>query len=580
MKNNHILNIRQKERQKKWRTAIQAVVVALLTLALVKAVFLLNKHEDNALAMNNDQGFVALSYFGVSRGESSKYVSQQNLDKQLALLKKQGYETISQQQIIDFYKEGKLLPEKALYLSFEDGRTDSSIFAQKVLEKLNYKATMYTYANKMDTKDTKFLKPHHLKLMENSGYWELGSNGYRLTYINIFNDEGQSLGMIDENDMPNKMMIEYYNHYLMDFLRNEYMIPVETRIEMEKRITEDYRLMQEIYEEDFGQVPKSYAIMHANALYNNMDPLVENINDTHIKQLFSMHFNQEYTAFNDALADIYNLSRLQVSPYWPTNHLMMKIQQASRGDMQFAIGDEEQVSKWHVTNGAAEFLNNTVILTSQPSKEAKMTLQQKLPAKYRLAFDLNGHVVGEQAVVLQGDAGQSLRIMLKDNEMIVVEKQQGQKEQELMRQKLEEIEWSGEDYAFNKATVYSYDDTQRGSRIEEDEYPRTLKKRRHVEMIADDSGITLNVDDKQLIVIKSETDWLNTTVSFTAAQSKKETGHEQYADDIYDTVIENIKITDASNQVIYTNEYTKSAKVKYNLSTWFNNVIDFFIKTF
>ncbi|MBH9787547.1 polysaccharide deacetylase, partial [Clostridioides difficile] len=192
----------------------------------------------------------------------------------------------------------------------------------------------------------KFLKPKDLKLMEKSGYWEMGSNGYRLTYINIFNDKGQSLGVIDENNVPNKTTIEYYNHYLMDFIRNQYMIPSETRQEMEARIKKDYNLMQDIYHEELGEVPKAYAIMHANSLYNNMDPLVESVNNKEIKDKFRMHFNLELGAYNDKEADIYNLSRLQVSPYWSTNHVMMKIRQASRQNIQFKIGDQEVAQHW------------------------------------------------------------------------------------------------------------------------------------------------------------------------------------------------------------------------------------------
>ncbi|CAM5335291.1 Polysaccharide deacetylase OS=Lysinibacillus sphaericus OX=1421 GN=LS41612_05135 PE=4 SV=1 [Lysinibacillus sphaericus] len=69
--------------------------------------------------------------------------------------------------------------------------------------------------------------------------------------------------------MPNKTTIEYYNHYLMDFIRNQFMIPSETRKEMETRIKKDYKLMHDIYEEKLDKVPKAYAIMHANALYND-----------------------------------------------------------------------------------------------------------------------------------------------------------------------------------------------------------------------------------------------------------------------------------------------------------------------
>ncbi|WP_342559167.1 polysaccharide deacetylase family protein [Metasolibacillus sp. FSL K6-0083] len=581
-KNNTVLNPQSKNRKKVIRSIIQAVIVILLATILIRAIFLINKFEEETIPLINEDGFVALSYFGVSRGESPKYVSKGNLDKQLSLLEKQGYQTISQQDIIDFYEQGKPLPEKALYLSFEDGRTDSSIFAQKILEKLNYKATMYTYANKMDTKDTKFLKPKHLKLMEDSGFWELGSNGYRLTYINVFNDEGQSLGVIDENDVPDKMMIEYYNHYLMDFIRDEYMIPTETRAEMEARIATDYQLMHDIYTETLDEMPKAYAIMHANSLYNNMDSLVENANDQHIKELYKMHFNLEQDAYNESDADIYNLSRLQVSPYWSTNHLMMKIQQASNKNVEFEIGDSKLAEQWTLANGAAEFLNNEIILTSLPATEGTLFLKEAMPESYNFEFDFYGNVVGEQSVYINYDATTNsyIRVMLKDNEIIIYEKQPNKQESEIERHMLAEVKWSGEDYAFNKATVYSYNDTQRGSRIDEEEYPRNLKNRRHLSLQVGRGEFKLTVDQELSANISINDTIQGGQIGFGASYSKKDTTHEQYADDIYDTVIENIKITDVEEQIVFTNQYTKFDRVKYNITTWFNSLVDFFIETF
>ncbi|PTB82033.1 polysaccharide deacetylase, partial [Alloalcanivorax venustensis] len=171
----------KKNRWKIIRSIVQFIIVFFLAVILIKAIFLTEKRTAEAVPLNNKDGFIALSYFGVSRNDSPKYVSKKNLEEQLTLLKKQGFQTITQKDILDFYKKDKPLPKKALYLSFEDGRTDSSIFAQNIIEKLNYKATMFTYANKMATRDSKFLKPKDLKLMKRSGYWELGSNGYRLT---------------------------------------------------------------------------------------------------------------------------------------------------------------------------------------------------------------------------------------------------------------------------------------------------------------------------------------------------------------------------------------------------------------
>ncbi|KOS63874.1 polysaccharide deacetylase family protein [Lysinibacillus sp. FJAT-14222] len=579
---NVVLNPAKKNRRKIIRSIVQSIIVVFLAILLIRVVFLTEKRVEETVPLENKDGFIALSYFGVSRGESPKYVSKENLKKQLALLESQGYQTITQQDILDFYQKNKPLPEKALYLSFEDGRTDSSIFAQNIMEDLNYKATMFTYANKMDTRDNKFLKPKDLLLMEKSGYWELGSNGYRLTYINIYNDKGQSLGVIDENNVPNKTTIEYYNHYLMDFIRNQYMIPSETRQEMEKRIQKDYQLMHDIYEEKLEEVPKTYAIMHANSLYNNMDPLVESANDKQIKDIFSMHFNLELGAYNDADTDLYNLSRLQVSPYWSTNHVMMKIRQASKQNVEFEVGDHQQAKEWSIINGAAEFENNEITLTSAPSSEGRIILKEALPKQYNINFAFKGNVVGQQSIYLNYDEKNNsyIRVALIDNKIVVSEKLPGAGVVEKERFPLNEIKWNEEEYAFNKATVYNYQDTQKGSRIDEEEYPRNLTKTRVFNIAVNKDKIKIDVDKAVSKTIQVNPDIQGSQIGFGALFSKKETSHEQYADDIYDTFIEDILITDVNDHTLFTNQYTNFDKVKHKTKTIFNNVVDFFIETF
>src|SRR5690606_37928133 len=132
-----------------------------------------------------DQGFIAVSYSGVARTGTDDLIAKKQLKEQLRVLREHGYVTISQQDILDYYTKGTSLPQKALFLSFEDGRNDSALFAQPYLEGNNFKATMLTYANKMGASEAKVLQPKQLLKMSKKGFWEIGSNGYRLTYINI-----------------------------------------------------------------------------------------------------------------------------------------------------------------------------------------------------------------------------------------------------------------------------------------------------------------------------------------------------------------------------------------------------------
>ena len=569
-----------KNKRKTLKVIIQLLIVSLLIVFFIKSVFINSEYTPlPSKNMTNSDGYIALSYFGVDRNGSAKYISKNELKRQLTYLKEQGFETISQQQIIDFHQKGIALPEKALFLSFEDGRNDSSIFSQKTLEELNYKATMFTYANKMDTKDTKFLKPIHLEAMLESGYWELGSNGNRLTYINVFNAKGQYLGEIDENNVPDKTTIEYYNHYLMDYLRNEYMIPKETKKEMEYRITTEYEKMKEIYEDKFGYIPKAYAIMHSNSLYNNMEKSVEFINDKMIHEYFAIHFNRDLISYNNRKEDLNNLNRLQVAPWWPVNHLLMKIQNDSKWPLEFIIGDVNIKKKWSVANGAGEFDENKMILTTEPGKEVKATLKEKLPPSFIANFRLKGSVMGEQSIfVMNSDGEELIKIILKKNKLYVKENNKSKEKQLKYMKPLNEINWNGEDYAFSKATQYDYLETQQGARIDKDEYPSTLNNDRNIKLEIDNQFLHIKVDNKEIIEIPFLSNSSSYKLAFGGSAIHRKTSNEQHIDTIYDSIIEDLVVI--SDEKTFYGATTNNDTFFRSISRWFSKVIDFFIEVF
>lgn len=579
----NVLNYQKKERRKIIRSILQVILFFILIIIVAKEIFFLQKYEPAVHgASDKDSGFIALSYFGIDRTGTPKYVAKEKLDKQLTALHNQGYVTVSQQDIINYYTNGKKLPEKALFLAFEDGRNDSSIFAQDVLEKLNYKATIYTYSNKMGVSDTKFLQPDDLKSLQSSEYWEIGSNGNRLTYINVFDSNGNPLGMIDENEIPDKTKIEYYNHYLMDFIRDEFMIPVETRTEMEKRIRHEYSTMQKTYKSSLGFVPKTYAIMHANSLYHDMNSLVEDVNNQEIRNTFQMHFNLEGDAYNGKNTDLYNLSRLQVSPYWSTNHLLMKIQKDSEQQIQFQLGNKEIAKDWSITRGAAEFVDHQIILTSPPSEEGLIVLNEEIPSNYSLDLTLKGNIVGEQNVYLRYDEVNNtyLKLSLKNNSLFVFEKLKNKEEEQIALYSLDEVTWDGEDYAFNKATNYSYQDTQAGSRIDEEEYPRTIPGNRKINLTLANNKLRIVIDNGDIDkTVKLDTSHTSNKFALGSLYVEKKTSYEQYADGIYDAIFEEITIT-SNGTTVYSNAYNGIEKVFNKTEEVFNIIVDYFIETF
>ncbi|MDF2879069.1 MAG: glycoside hydrolase [Clostridia bacterium] len=178
----------RKDIKKLVRGIFQGIVLLLITYIIVTALLTFERYTPYGLenSIDGDKGFIAISYFGVDRTGDETLISTKRLEEHLKALKTSGYVTITQQDIIDYYEKGKKLPEKSLFLIFEDGRRDTAIFAQKIMEDYNYRGTMLTYADKFEEKDRKFLMPDELIGLEESTFWELGTNGYRLEYINVF----------------------------------------------------------------------------------------------------------------------------------------------------------------------------------------------------------------------------------------------------------------------------------------------------------------------------------------------------------------------------------------------------------
>ena len=326
---------RRKYRVKLRRTILEIICLLGIIGLLINAFFTLTTYRpftadqiDQNAAGGADTGFVALSYFGVNRkGDSSSLIGVPLLREHLKALHQQGYVTVTQQDILDYYEQGKPLPSRALFLMFEDGRRDTAIFSQPILEEFNFLGNMMTYAENFVRQDLTFLHPEELRELEKTTYWQLGTNGYRLQFINVFDRYDNYIGEIDPRrfNMMKPALSRRYNHYLMDFIRDKYGVPKESTNRMYYRIGYDYERLEELYREGIGYVPGLYVLMHANTGAYGNNPLVSQTNGQWIHKLFRMNFNREGYSFNQRNSSLYDLTRMQPQPDWSVNHLLMRI---------------------------------------------------------------------------------------------------------------------------------------------------------------------------------------------------------------------------------------------------------------
>ena len=432
----------RKDKIKVVRAVLEGLVLLALLVAVIRALGVSKSYRpydasDPEVVSGEDHGFITVSYFGVDRQGTDTLISTTQLNEQLKALHDLGYVTISQQDILDYYQKGTALPDKALFLMFEDGRRDTALFAGKILEKYNFKATILSYADKFAEKDPKFLSAKDLKDLEKTGFWELGTNGYRLSYINCYDRYGRFLSEMtsDEFVRVNQYLGRDYNHYLMDYIRDEDRVPVESRTEMEHRITQDYRYMEEIYTDQLGTMPELYCLMHSNTGRFGNNESVSAVNAENIEDLFSMNFNRDGYAYNDRSSSIYDLTRIQPQASWSTNHLLMRIRDDLPADqkqeIRFVEGKpkiaDRETALWELDHGAVEYKNDHIILTSRPQGDGAIVLKECAAEDVTVDVELKGNKIGTQTVYLRAseDLSSGILVALQNNHLVVSEKNGG-----------------------------------------------------------------------------------------------------------------------------------------------------------
>ncbi len=550
---------KKKDRIKIARGILQGVILIILLIAIIKALFSFSVYEpynSYKVSNNQDSGFIAVSYFGVDRAGNDTLISTKRLDEQLKALKNNGYVTITQKDVVDYYLKGKALPTKSLFLLFEDGRRDTAIFSQKIIEEYNLKATMLTYADKFEKEDSKFLSSNELLELVDSSYWELGTNGYRLKYINAFDKDSNYLGNLNSVEFAESAssMERDYNHYLMDYIRDEYNIPKESYEEMKQRIDSDYKALSKVYTKEISQVPKLYALMHSNTGQFGTNDKVSEINGKWIKELFNMNFNREGFSLNTIDSSIYDLTRIQPQSYWSTNHLLMRILDDTKQDIEFVVGDKEKASKFKEVSGKAEFKDDTIILTSLSEGKGILKLLNSDTYKdVNVSTILNGNIIGSQGIYLRAndDQSDSLCVRLMNNVISIIENSKG-----------------------SSNVIFSLD----LSKNKEEKFDIRDGGSRKVDITLVNDKISIDIDGTNIAKDLDVTNENQGSVYLESAWGEYGYSQRNIADDVYDGVFKKFRITDVNDNELYDSSLKGVDSIFYSLRNFTDKIIDWFIK--
>ncbi|TWH47698.1 glycoside hydrolase [Sporomusa sp. KB1] len=609
-----------KDRKKMVRVVFQLlfifaiIAIAIVTLLTLKAY---KPYTAQSAKFSGDKGFVALSYFGVERIGKQNIIGIGRLQEHLQALKDLGYVTITQQDILDYYQSGKELPEKSLFLIFEDGRRDTAIFSQKILEELNFKATMLTYPEKFDKKDPKFLVPEELTELEKTTYWEMGTNGYRLAFINVFDRYDNYLGELVplEHAGVAPYLGRKYNHYLMDYIRDEYGVPKESYTRMKERISHDYQAVRDIYTQSIGYVPGTYILMHSNTGQFGNNDKVSAVNEYWMKTLFTMNFNREGFTFNQRNSSIYDLTRMQPQPYWYPNHLLMRIKYDINQDLDFVNGNLNKQRKWDTRKGALEIQDETMILTSLPKDQGLVRLKNSNDFEdIKLSVRLKGNKFGLQRIYLRADEDlkRFLSVYILSNVLYVTE-QNGSAEKELFKLNLDQhdgktilsipedkkaaeltalttlLQYANSPEKAKAYTVRLENKTREvaptvpeGAAPYIPEISVHAKGDRRVALSLKGDKLTIIVDDKEAVSDLPVTNTKVGAIFLESAWGGYGQSQRNLADDVYDGVFDKLIISENTGakdeRILFDSKLDGFDNIKHTVKQLWEALIDFFVK--
>jgi peptidoglycan/xylan/chitin deacetylase (PgdA/CDA1 family) len=115
-----------------------------------------------------------LAYHGIGDGTDHYSVSQEEFTRQMEMLRRAGFHTISIAQYVRFLAgDSTELPDRPLLITFDDGRLDSYRGADKVLAQYGFRATMFVIVGDVEEGTKFYLKWDELRRMAESGRWDI-----------------------------------------------------------------------------------------------------------------------------------------------------------------------------------------------------------------------------------------------------------------------------------------------------------------------------------------------------------------------------------------------------------------------
>lgn len=256
-----------------------------------------------------------LVYHGIIVKSDNANILVDNFRDQMFALKEAGYNAIGANDLQEFLKGEKQLPEKLFVLTFDDGRKDSYYPVDPILKALDYKAVMFVIVGHSignEERDSHFyLSEIELRKMIKSGRWDIESHGYKDHGFIEINREGD-LGHF----LSNKM-----------WLSNKQRL--ETEDEFKNRISADLEKAKDILERELNIRVNGFAFPYGDYghLLSNVSGaqnIIMDIAEKHYDMLFAQAWNKNENENRPNNGKM--VKRISVKPEWSAQDLLSEIE--------------------------------------------------------------------------------------------------------------------------------------------------------------------------------------------------------------------------------------------------------------
>ena len=214
----------------------------------------------------------ALVYHGLgsnSDAEGGYVMTAGRFGEQLASLKAAGMQVVTAADIAWSMAVGTPLPDRAVMISFDDGRTDALLWADPLLEQAGMKATMFVISETAAKPSLYYAGWARLREAASSGRWD----------IEAHSDGGHHLQRVDSGE---------------DLPALTSLAPGESLAEYQSRVHEDLERNSAAIQAHIGQRPVAFAYpFGAYGSERTNDPRIQGILRDEVARRFVVAFQQD-----------------------------------------------------------------------------------------------------------------------------------------------------------------------------------------------------------------------------------------------------------------------------------------------